>query len=74
MSKFPIGVTVQYAGAPELKEFFGETKFKVVDVIPHGMPIGNGEYNNSEQNIYRCQDKEGNMMYNFLESEIEIPD
>lgn len=72
MAKFPIGSTVKYSGeVPALQECARFSSMTVVDIIPDGIPIGNGEVNRSGKNVYRLQDLSGTM-FNFLESELSL--
>ncbi len=69
MGKFSIGSIVKYNGENEfLKIHFG-SGMTVVDVIPDGCPIGNGEVNKSGQPLYRLQ-APSKVMFNFLEDEL----
>jgi len=71
MAKFSIGSIVKYNGENEfLKIHFG-SGMKVIDVIPNGIPIGNGEVNSSGQDVYRLEASSG-VMFNFLESELSL--
>lgn len=68
MAKFSINSTVRYNGQNNL--FKGHfTNLKVIDIIPDGLPIGNGEVNRSGMTIYRVQAQSG-VIFNFLESEL----
>lgn len=68
MAKFSINSTVRYNGQNDsLKVHF--TNLKVIDIIPDGLPIGNGEVNRSDMTIYRVQAQSG-VIFNFLESEL----
>ena len=67
MAKFKIGSKVSYGGNNEtLRDTF--KGMEVIDIIPNGINIGNGEINRSGQDIYRCSF--GPTMFNFLESEL----
>lgn len=69
MAKFPIGSTVKYNGSNDFLRLHFGTGLKIIDVIPDGMPIGNGEVNCSGQNLYRLRAPSG-VIFNFLESEL----
>ena len=71
MAKFPIGSTVKYSGSNNALRLHFGTGMKVIDVIPDGMAVGNGEVNCSGQNLYRLQAPSG-VMFNFLEAELSL--
>ena len=71
MAKFPIGSTVKYNGSNEFLRIHFGAGMKVIDVIPNGIPIGNGEVNNSGQDLYRLEAPSG-VMFNFLEDELSL--
>ena len=71
MAKFPIGSTVKYSGSNNALRLHFSTGLKVIDVIPDGIPIGNGEVNCSGQNLYRLRAPSG-VIFNFLESELSL--
>ena len=67
MMKFKIGDKVKYNGSNEmLKEWC--SSMEVLEVVPSGCPIGNGETNISVEDIYRTQNKNTKML--FRESEL----
>ena len=71
MAKFPIGSTVKYSGDNNYLRLHFSTGLKVIDVIPDGMPVGNGEVNCSGQNLYRLIAPSG-VIFNFLEDELTV--
>ena len=73
MAKFPIGSTVKYNGSNNALRLHFGTGMKVIDVIPDGIPVGNGEVNCSGQNLYRLRAPSG-VIFNFLEDELSLQD
>ena len=71
MAKFPIGSTVKYSGSNNALRLHFGTGMKVVDVIPDRTPVGNGEINVSDQNLYRLQAPSG-IIFNFLEDALSL--
>ena len=71
MAKFSIGSTVTYCGNNDFLRHHFSIGMTVIDVIPDGKPIGNGEVNNSGQNLYRLRTHSG-VIFNFLEDELTL--
>ena len=71
MTKFPIGSTVKYSRSNNALRLHFDTGMKVIDIIPDGIPVGNGEVNCSGQNLYRLRAPSG-VIFNFLESELSL--
>lgn len=46
--------------------------YSVIDTIPHGLPIGNGETNNSGENLVRCQSLYSGVIFLFRQSELKV--
>lgn len=71
MAKFIIGQKVGYAGGNKALGLHLRGGLKVIDIIPDGLPIGNGETNRSGENIYRLRNELTGIIYNLQESELE---
>jgi len=68
MAKFKLGSWVKYDGPnPSLKQWFNNG-MSVEDIVPNGVALGNGEVNNSGQDMYIVM--HGYTRYHFLESEL----
>jgi len=68
MAKFKIGSNVRYNGIILSIRHLFHNMMTVEDIIPPGLPIGNGEINASGEDIYIV--KLGNTRYHFLEREL----
>ena len=52
MAKFKLDEIVSYCGKNAYLKNYFKDGMMVVDIIPDGFPIGNGEVNKSGQNVY----------------------
>lgn len=69
MSAFIPNSIVHYVG--KIRHFQEGPGYSVLDTIAHGMPIGNGETNNSGEKIVRCKSLYSGVIFLFKESEIK---
>ena len=45
--------------------------YSVIDTIPRGLPIGNGETNNSGEDLVRCKSLYSGVIFLFKKSELK---
>ena len=70
MSKFKIGSRVRYVGPGIWGKIF-LADLTIIDSVADGMPIGNGETNNSGQDMYRCQNGKSGVIWIFRKDELK---
>lgn len=71
MSTFAPNSVVTYNGDSFALKAHSAVGFSVVEVIPDGKPIGNGEVNHSGENIIRCKSLYSGLSFIFRESELK---
>ena len=68
MAKFKLGSYVKYNGSNKSLKGYFSNGMSVEDIIPAGVPFGNGEINNSGEDFYLVM--HGYTRYHFKESEL----